>query len=82
MTDEQKIQSISVNLLRIAEWHYKDPEGNAAVCKRQLEQSKELAKQVPSSKLLSQVDSLSLETGESVGRQAERCLTLGVLLQA
>lgn len=85
MTDEQRIAAISMNLLRIAEWSYKDPVRNSALCQRYLEQSRALSAQVRSpeaQEYLQRLEKLSLpSSAEPVARTAERFLTLGVLLQ-
>ncbi|MDP3996874.1 MAG: hypothetical protein Q8P73_00005 [bacterium] len=82
MTDIDLVQAISVNLLRLAEWYYKDPEGNAVICERYLDQSKKLSQQVKTPKaqpFLAKLQKLSLS--DSSEHTAERFLTLGVLLQ-
>jgi len=85
MTDQQCLTAISVNLLRIAEWYYKNPQQNAALCQRYLEQSLELGTQVrvpEAQEYVQRLQQLSLgPSDESVSRIAERFLTLGVLLQ-
>jgi hypothetical protein len=85
MTDVQRIAAISVNLLRIAEWYYKDPAQNVAICQRYLEQSRALRAQVhavEAEHYLRQLDRLSLPSPDtSIAHAAERFLTLGVLLQ-
>lgn len=85
MTDEQRIAAISINLLRIAEWYYKDPARNSNACHRYLEQSLALSAQVhapEAQEYLRQLKQLSLQSrAEPVAHTAERFLTLGVLLQ-
>ena len=85
MTDPQRVAAISVNLLRIAEWYYKDPARNGTLCQRYLEQSLALCTQVQAPEAreyLQRLETLSLQTSaESVAHTAERFLTLGVLLQ-
>jgi len=85
MTDEHRLAAISINLLRIAEWYYKDPERNGTVCQQYLEQSKALAARVQAplaQPYLQQVHLLSLPAGgEPIAHTAERFLTLGVILQ-
>lgn len=85
MTQQDIVQAISINLLRMAEWYYKDPSGNMVVCERYLDQSRQLAKQVTISTAqayLARVDAISFSsTDEPHEHVAERCLTLGVLLQ-
>lgn len=83
MTEELIIQSISVNLLRMSEWYYKDPKNNVGVCEKYLQQSKKLAQQVTNSKAKKYTDKLqtvSLSSTEATEKIAERFLTLGVLL--
>jgi hypothetical protein len=85
MTDPQRVAAISVNLLRIAEWYYKDPARNGALCQRYLEQAHALSTQVhaPEARAyLQRLEALSLSSSaEPVAHTAERFLTLGVLLQ-
>lgn len=84
MKDVDLLQAISINLLRVGEWYYKDPAGNKAICQRYLDQSKQLARQVrhkPAHVHLKQLAQLSLDCSEAAACQAERCLTLGVILQ-
>lgn len=85
MTDQQRVAAISMNLLRIAEWYYKDPARNSALCQRYLEQSLALGTQVQSPEAreyLQRLKTLSLQSrAEPVAHTAERFLTLGVLLQ-
>lgn len=83
MTEELIIQSISVNLLRISEWYYKDSTNNKAVCERYLMQSKKLAQQITNSKAkkyTDQLEAISFSDTETPAKTAERFLTLGVLL--
>ncbi len=84
MTDHDIVQAISVNLLRMSQWYYLDPTGNKELCERYLDQSKQLSKQVTGSSiqtLLDQVHALRFdESDPSFEHQAERCLTLGVIL--
>lgn len=85
MTDAQRVAAISVNLLRIAEWYYKDPARNSALCQRYLEQSLALGRQVQAPEVqeyIRQLEQLSLQpSAEPVAHTAERFLTFGVLLQ-
>lgn len=83
MTEDAIIQAISVNLLRMSEWYYKDPKNNAAVCERYLMQSKKMAEQITSpsaKKYMDQLERISISEQEVPSRTAERFLTLGVLL--
>ncbi|OGY35245.1 MAG: hypothetical protein A3D99_01070 [Candidatus Andersenbacteria bacterium RIFCSPHIGHO2_12_FULL_45_11] len=83
MTEEIIIQSISVNLLRMSEWYFKDSKNNRAVCERYLMQSKKLAQQITNSgakKYTDQLETISFSTTEAPEKTAERFLTLGVLL--
>lgn len=83
MTEEMIIQSISVNLLRMSEWYYKDPKNNTAVCERYLIQSKKLAQQIKNArakKYTDKLETISLPVNEASEKTAERFLTLGVLL--
>lgn len=85
MTDPQRVAAISMNLLRIAEWYYKDPARNSALCQRYLEQSRALSARVQAPdarEYLQRLETLSLQPrAEPVAHTAERFLTLGVLLQ-
>ncbi len=83
MTEETIIQAISVNLLRMSEWYYKDATNNKAVCERYLLQSKKLAQQitnVQAKKYTDQLETISFSDTEVPAKTAERFLTLGVLL--
>jgi len=85
VNEHQTIAAISINLLRIAQWHYLDPLGNADTCQRYLDQSKQLAAQVTSPQARPYLDAmLELDftsSSDTTEHQAERFLTLGVLLQ-
>lgn len=83
MIEKLIIQSISVNLLRMSEWYYKDPKKNIGVCERYLQQSKKLAQQITNSsakKYTDQLETISFSNAEAPAKTAERFLTLGVLL--
>jgi len=62
MTEIDLVQAISVNLLRLAEWYYKDPVGNAVICERYLDQSKKLSQQVKTPK----AQAISCQTPEVI----------------
>jgi hypothetical protein len=84
MTEDDLVQAISVNLLRMAQWYYKDPEQSAVVCERYLQQSKQLSERVTNDTAkpyLIQLRSLTLSAQEQPAKMAERFLTLGVILQ-
>lgn len=85
MNEHQTIAAISINLLRIAQWHYLDPKGNVDTCQRYLDQSKQLARHVTSPQARTHLDTMAKldfeSSSESTEHQAERFLTLGVLLQ-
>jgi len=84
MTEEHAIQAISVNLLRLSLWYYKDPEANRQLCQRYLQQSKQLGENISSPQVrpyIAKLQSLHLSGSESPARTAERFLTLGVLMQ-
>jgi len=85
MNEHQTISAISINLLRIAQWHYLDPEGNADTCQRYLDQSKLLAQQVTAQQARIYLDAITklelTSPNVSSSHQAERFLTLGVILQ-
>ncbi len=84
MTEKDIIQAISINMLRMAQWYYKDPQSSQAICERYLEQSRELSKKVtaPSAQpALDRLRDIDFSSAEPHQRTAERCLTVGVLLQ-
>jgi hypothetical protein len=85
MTDVQRVAAMSMNLLRISEWYYKNPRQNAALCQRHFEQALALGAPVrtPAAQpYLQQLRQLSFQPGpESSTHCAERFLTFGVLLQ-
>lgn len=84
MTDNDLVQAISVNLLRMAEWYYQDPKQNIIVCQRYLQQSKQLSEKVTNDAAkpyLAQVRALTFPFQEEPAKTAERFLTLGVILQ-
>lgn len=85
MTEQDIVQAISINLLRMAEWYYKDPKGNLTLCQRYLDQSRQLRKNVKSvsaQALLQRLDAINFSVqDEPYEHIAERCLTLGVMLQ-
>jgi hypothetical protein len=84
MTEKDIIQAISINMLRMAEWYYKDPRLYKKTCQRYLAQSQELRRKVTAPSVQSVLDRLNdinFSSPEPHERTAERCLTVGVLLQ-
>jgi hypothetical protein len=84
MTEYEIVEAINMNLLRISQWYYTDPKQNLRICDRYLQQSQQLSEQVTNDKAkpyLAQVRALTLAAENDPAKTAERCLTLGVILQ-